>query len=141
MSKHKPASTTPALIRTATVTGTGGFLYLAADGCPTLRIPVASADAASALLSRYRDRFGIMRITQSTEKNPFLARAIRAHHEYRRRRGLPPQKLDATSRVEEHGSVGEFYVVLRSGGSVAGVYRILEDGAVHRVRQYPTSIE
>jgi hypothetical protein len=59
MSKHKPASTIPALIRTATVTGTGGFLYLAADGCPTLRIPVASADAASALLSRYRDRFGI----------------------------------------------------------------------------------
>jgi hypothetical protein len=38
---------------------TGGFLTLAADDCPTLRIPVTSADVASALLSRYRDRFGI----------------------------------------------------------------------------------
>jgi hypothetical protein len=57
--KQTTAATTPALIGAATVTSTGGFLSLAADGCPTLRIPVASADKASALLSRYRDRFGI----------------------------------------------------------------------------------
>jgi hypothetical protein len=56
---QKPASRTAALIGAPTVTATGGFLYLAADGCPTMRIPVASADAASALLSGYRDRFGI----------------------------------------------------------------------------------
>jgi hypothetical protein len=57
--KQKTAATITALIGAPTVTGTGGFLYLAADGCPTMRIPVASADRASALLSRYRDRFGI----------------------------------------------------------------------------------
>jgi len=81
-----------------------------------------------------------MRTTQSTEKNVFLARAIRAHHEYRRRRGLTPQELDTTSRVEEHGGVGDFYVVLRSGGSVAGVYRILDDGVVERMRQAVAAI-
>jgi hypothetical protein len=81
-----------------------------------------------------------MKITLAIERNAFLARAIRAHHEYRRRRGLTPQEMDAMSRVEEHGGAGEFYVVLRSGGSVAGVYRILEDGAVQRIRHLPATI-
>jgi hypothetical protein len=36
-----------------------GYLYLAADGCPTLRIPVDSADRASALFAQYRDQHGI----------------------------------------------------------------------------------
>jgi hypothetical protein len=35
----------------------GGFLYLAADACPTLKVPVASADQASALFQQYRDRY------------------------------------------------------------------------------------
>ena len=57
--KQKTAATTTALIGAPTVTATGGFLYLAADGCPTLTIPVASADMASAMLSRYRDQYSL----------------------------------------------------------------------------------
>ena len=37
----------------------GGYLYLAAAGCPTLRVPVESADMASAMFRRYRDQNGI----------------------------------------------------------------------------------
>jgi hypothetical protein len=37
----------------------GGYIYLAAIGCPTLKIPVQSADMASAMLEQYRDRNGI----------------------------------------------------------------------------------
>ena len=37
----------------------GGVLSLAADGFPTLMIPVTSADEASALLQRYRNHYGI----------------------------------------------------------------------------------
>jgi hypothetical protein len=37
----------------------GGVLYLAMDGYPTLTIPVKSADAASAILQGYRDRYCI----------------------------------------------------------------------------------
>ena len=36
-----------------------GYLYLAADGCPTLRIPVDSADMASGALQQYVDRYCI----------------------------------------------------------------------------------
>lgn len=35
------------------------YLSLAARGCPTLRIPVDSADMASAMLAHYRDKHGI----------------------------------------------------------------------------------
>ena len=38
-------------------TAPGGYLLLAAGGCPTLRIPVDSADMASAQLAAYRDRY------------------------------------------------------------------------------------
>jgi hypothetical protein len=38
---------------------TGGYIYLAASGCPTLRIPIQSADMASAMFQQYRDRNGI----------------------------------------------------------------------------------
>lgn len=37
----------------------GGYIYLAASGCPTLRIPVASADMASAMLLAYCGRYDI----------------------------------------------------------------------------------
>jgi hypothetical protein len=38
----------------------GGYsIYLAASGCPTLKIPVQSADMASAMFQRYRDWNGI----------------------------------------------------------------------------------
>src|SRR5579872_442708 len=37
----------------------GGYIYLAASGSPTLKIPVQSADMASAMLQQYRDRNGI----------------------------------------------------------------------------------
>jgi hypothetical protein len=37
----------------------GGYIYLAASGCPTLKIPVESADMASAMFQQYRDRNGI----------------------------------------------------------------------------------
>jgi hypothetical protein len=37
----------------------GGYIYLAATGCPTLRISVQSADMASAMFRQYRDRNGI----------------------------------------------------------------------------------
>jgi hypothetical protein len=36
-----------------------GYLFLAADGCPTLKVPVTSADAAASLFARYRDHCGI----------------------------------------------------------------------------------
>ncbi len=36
-----------------------GYLYLAADGCPTLWIPVDSADMASVLFAQFRDKHGI----------------------------------------------------------------------------------
>ena len=48
----KPHSTLP-------MSGPRGYVYLSADGCPTLRVPVASADMASALLTAYRDKYGI----------------------------------------------------------------------------------
>jgi hypothetical protein len=44
---------------TPPVTKPSGYLLLAADGCPTLRIPVWSAATASALLEQYRDGYGI----------------------------------------------------------------------------------
>lgn len=34
-----------------------GYLFLAADACPTLKIPVDSADVASAMLAHYRDKY------------------------------------------------------------------------------------
>jgi uncharacterized protein (TIGR03435 family) len=34
----------------------GGYIYLAASACPTMKIPVESADMASAMLQRYRDQ-------------------------------------------------------------------------------------
>ncbi|HUK89874.1 MAG TPA: hypothetical protein VLZ81_05695 [Blastocatellia bacterium] len=34
----------------------GGYIYLAAIGCPTLRIPVETADMASSMFQQYRDR-------------------------------------------------------------------------------------
>jgi len=37
----------------------GGYIYLAASGCPILKIPVESADMASAMFQQYRDRNGI----------------------------------------------------------------------------------
>ena len=37
----------------------GGYIYLAANGCPTLRVPVESADMASVVFQRYRDQNGI----------------------------------------------------------------------------------
>jgi len=37
----------------------GGYIYLAATGCPTLKIPVQSADIASAIFQQFRDRNGI----------------------------------------------------------------------------------
>jgi hypothetical protein len=37
----------------------GGYIYLAASGCPTLKIPIESADMASAMFQQYRDRNGI----------------------------------------------------------------------------------
>ena len=43
----------------ATLITNGGFITLAAIGCPALRIPVASADMASAMLQRYRNLYGI----------------------------------------------------------------------------------
>ena len=33
-------------------------LYLAAEGCPTLRIPVRNSEHASLLFTRYRDWYG-----------------------------------------------------------------------------------
>jgi hypothetical protein len=57
--KQKLECTTAPLIETSRMTSTNGYLSLAADGCPTLKIPVDSATMASALLSRYRDHFGI----------------------------------------------------------------------------------
>jgi len=35
------------------------LLYLAAEGCPTLRIHVRDSESASFLLSRYRDSYGL----------------------------------------------------------------------------------
>ena len=37
----------------------GGYIYLAASGCPTLKIPIESADMASAMFQQYRERYGI----------------------------------------------------------------------------------
>jgi hypothetical protein len=37
----------------------GGYVYLAASECPTLKIPVESADMASAMFQQYRDRNAI----------------------------------------------------------------------------------
>jgi hypothetical protein len=34
----------------------GGYIYLAASGCPTLKIPVDSADVTSVMFQQYRDR-------------------------------------------------------------------------------------
>ena len=36
-----------------------GYLLLTAEGCPTLKLPVTSADAAASLFARYRDYYGI----------------------------------------------------------------------------------
>jgi hypothetical protein len=36
-----------------------GYLLLAAEGCPTIKTRVASADEASALFTQYRDEHGI----------------------------------------------------------------------------------
>ncbi len=33
-----------------------GYIYLSASGCPTLKIPVKSADVASAMFQQYRDQ-------------------------------------------------------------------------------------
>jgi hypothetical protein len=40
----------------STVNPLGGYIYLAAGGCAILRIPVESADMASAMFQRYRDQ-------------------------------------------------------------------------------------
>jgi hypothetical protein len=37
----------------------GGYVYLAASGCAALKIPIQSADMASAMFQQYRDRNGI----------------------------------------------------------------------------------
>jgi hypothetical protein len=37
----------------------GGYIYLAAVGCPTLRVPIVTADQAVAALERYRDENGL----------------------------------------------------------------------------------
>lgn len=50
--KQQPRSTLP-------ISRTRGYLYLSADGCPTLWVLVASADMASAMLAAYRDKYGI----------------------------------------------------------------------------------
>lgn len=34
-----------------------GYIYLAAVGCPTLRVPVDTANMASAMLTHYRDKY------------------------------------------------------------------------------------
>lgn len=39
--------------------GGRGYIYLAASGCRTLKVPVESADMASAVFQRYRDENGI----------------------------------------------------------------------------------
>lgn len=36
-----------------------GYVFLAADGCPTLKVPVTSADSAASLFARYRNHYGI----------------------------------------------------------------------------------
>jgi hypothetical protein len=59
MNKQTLACTATPLIGTSATTDMRGYLNLAADGCPTLKIPINSATMASALLSRYRDHFGI----------------------------------------------------------------------------------
>jgi hypothetical protein len=41
------------------LTASSGYIYLAATGCPTLKIPVQSADMASTMFQQYRDRNGI----------------------------------------------------------------------------------
>ena len=35
------------------------MLYLAAEGCPTLRIRVRDSEAASVVFSKYRDSYGL----------------------------------------------------------------------------------
>lgn len=35
------------------------LLYLAAEGCPTLRIPVRDSESASLLFAKYRDSYGL----------------------------------------------------------------------------------
>jgi hypothetical protein len=80
-----------------------------------------------------------MRITLSTETNVFLARATRAHQAYAPRHKGTPKDVDGASRIEEHGD-GQFYVVLRSGGVVVGVYAITEDGKVKRIGDYPVTV-
>jgi hypothetical protein len=41
------------------MTNASGYVYLTAIGAPTAKIPVATADQASAIFARYRDQFGL----------------------------------------------------------------------------------
>lgn len=41
------------------VTNPSGYVYLAALGAPTVKVPVNTADEASALFGRYRDQYGL----------------------------------------------------------------------------------
>jgi hypothetical protein len=41
------------------LTNTSSYVYLAADGAPTLQVPVATADHGSAVFARYRDQYAL----------------------------------------------------------------------------------
>ena len=36
-----------------------GYIYLAGEGAPTVKVPVSTADEASAIFTRYRDQHGL----------------------------------------------------------------------------------
>ena len=54
---RSPKRTTSLKPKLTLGTAPGGYLLLAAGGCPTLRIPVDSADMASAQFAAYRERY------------------------------------------------------------------------------------
>lgn len=63
----------------------------------------------------------------------------RAFAAYFRTEGARAAQPASNSAVQEHA--GKSYVVLRNTDGVLAVYRILNDGALKRLRRWPTELE
>jgi hypothetical protein len=97
---------------------TEGFILLAAAGCPTRRVLVASAGSASTLFERYRDHFGIGASDMTENCGNIYANdgTLVARVSYNGRVWSPKGELLQES--EHNDSTPQFAVVTTTGGGV-----------------------
>lgn len=69
--------------------------------------------------------------------HPLVTRAMRNYFDASG--GPPPDQPSSTDSGVEQAD-GRKYVVLRNGNGVLAVYRVRRDGALRRLRRYPSAL-